>query len=70
MDEPMTFCGYASKMTYIDESRYNFRTGVQDTNWEYLYRILNNLKDIEGYAGSFDAGSHGSLAGCPLYGCR
>ena len=47
MDEPMTFCGYASKMTYIDESRYNFRTGVQDTNWEYLYRILNNLKDIE-----------------------
>ena len=26
MDEPMTFCGYASKMTYIDESRYNFRT--------------------------------------------
>lgn len=47
MDEPMTFCGYAAKMTYIDESRYNFRTGVQDTNWEYLYRIFNNVKDIQ-----------------------
>jgi len=47
MDEPMTFCGYASKMTYIDEARYNFRPGVQDTNWEYLYRILNNVKDIQ-----------------------
>lgn len=47
MDEPMTFCGYASKMTYIDEARYNYRTNVQDTNWEYLYRILTNVKDIE-----------------------
>lgn len=47
MDEPMTFCGYAAKMTYIDESRYNFRTGVQDANWEYLYRIYNNIKDIQ-----------------------
>jgi hypothetical protein len=47
MDEPMTFCGYAAKMTYIDEARYRFRTGVQDTNWEYLYRIITNLKDIQ-----------------------
>lgn len=51
LDEPMTFCGYVSKMSYIDESRYSFRTGVQDSNWEYLYRILNNVMDIQRRAG-------------------
>lgn len=34
-------------MTYIDESRYNFHTGVQDTDWGYLHRMLNSLKDIK-----------------------
>ena len=47
MDEPMTFCGYASKMSYIDESRYNYRTNIQDANWEYVYRILNNVMDLQ-----------------------
>lgn len=51
LDEPMSFCGYISKMSYIDESRYNYRTGVQDSNWAYLYRILNNVMDIQRRAG-------------------
>ena len=52
MDEPMSFCGYVAKMSYIDEARYNFRTGVQDANWEYVYRILNNVMDIQRKAGT------------------
>lgn len=47
LDEPCTFCGYVSKAAYIDESKYMFRAGVQDTNWEYLYRILNNIRTIQ-----------------------
>lgn len=47
LDEPMTFCGYISKMGYIDEARYQFRPGVQDSNWAYVYRILNNIRDIQ-----------------------
>lgn len=47
MDEPMSFGGYVAKMSYIDESRYLFRPGVQDTNWEYIYRVFNNLMDIQ-----------------------
>ncbi|MBR6621967.1 MAG: SusD/RagB family nutrient-binding outer membrane lipoprotein [Bacteroides sp.] len=47
MDEPMTFCGYAAKMSYIDESRYSYRTGVQDSNWADMYRNLNNVMDIQ-----------------------
>lgn len=50
MDEPMTFCGYAAKMSYIDESRYSYRTNIQDNNWEYVYRILNNVMDLQGRA--------------------
>lgn len=52
LDEPMTFCAYAAKMAYIDESRYNYRSGVQDTNWEYVYRVLNNVMDIQRHAES------------------
>ena len=51
MDEPMTFCGYAAKMAYIDESRYQYRTGVQDSNWSYIYRIMNNIMDLQRRAG-------------------
>lgn len=51
MDEPMTFAGYVSKMSYIDEARYNFRTGVQDANWAYVYRALNNVMDLQRRAG-------------------
>ena len=47
MDEPMSFGGYVAKMSYIDEARYLFRPGVQDTNWEHIYRVLNNVMDIQ-----------------------
>lgn len=46
-DEPATFCGYMSKMSYIDEAKYLYRSGVQDDNWEYIYRLLNNIMDIQ-----------------------
>ncbi|MCF0159275.1 MAG: SusD/RagB family nutrient-binding outer membrane lipoprotein [Bacteroidaceae bacterium] len=46
-DEPMTFCGYVSKASYIDESRYQYRPGVQDSNWAYVYRILNNIRTLQ-----------------------
>lgn len=50
LDEPMSFCGYVSKMSYIDEAKYQYRTGVQDSNWAYVYRILNNIMDLQGRA--------------------
>lgn len=50
LDEPMTFCGYVSKQSNIDESRYQYRTGVQDSNWSYIYRTMNNIMDIQGRA--------------------
>lgn len=46
-DEPMTFCGYISKMNYIDEARYQFRPGVQDSNWRYLYESVVNFRDVQ-----------------------
>ncbi|MBQ2855897.1 MAG: SusD/RagB family nutrient-binding outer membrane lipoprotein, partial [Bacteroidaceae bacterium] len=50
LDEPMTFCGYVSKQSYIDESRYQYRTGVQDSNWSYIYRTMNNIMDLQSRA--------------------
>jgi hypothetical protein len=50
LDEPASFCGYVAKMSYIDEARYQFRAGVQDTNWEYTYEILLNLRDVQARA--------------------
>ena len=47
LDEPCAFAGYVAKMSYIDEARYQFRPGVQNNNWAYVYRILNNVKDIK-----------------------
>ena len=47
LDEPCSFCGYVAKMSYIDEARYQYRAGVQTTHWEYIYRILNNVMDIQ-----------------------
>jgi len=50
LDEPAGFAGYVAKMSYIDEAKYQFRPGVQDTNWQYFYRILLNLRDVQGRA--------------------
>ncbi|MDR1860017.1 MAG: SusD/RagB family nutrient-binding outer membrane lipoprotein [Bacteroidales bacterium] len=47
LDEPCTFAGYVSKLNYIDEARYEFRAGVQDTDWEDIYLTLNTLRDIQ-----------------------
>lgn len=47
LDEPMTFGAYAAKMAYIDESRYDYRVSTQENNWTYVYRILNNIMDIQ-----------------------
>ncbi|MDR0756869.1 MAG: SusD/RagB family nutrient-binding outer membrane lipoprotein [Tannerella sp.] len=50
LDEPCAFAGYVAKMSYIDEARYQFRAGVQDSNWSYIYRTLLNLRDIQARA--------------------
>jgi hypothetical protein len=48
LDEPAAFAGYVAKMSYIDESRYQFRPGIQDNSWIYVYRnMLNNLRSIQ-----------------------
>ncbi|MDR1557050.1 MAG: SusD/RagB family nutrient-binding outer membrane lipoprotein [Tannerellaceae bacterium] len=50
LDEPCAFAGYVAKMSYIDEARYQFRAGVQDSNWSYIYRTLINLRKIQSIA--------------------
>ena len=47
LDEPGSFSGFVAKMNYIDEARYQFRPGVQDTNWRNFYRILLNLREVQ-----------------------
>ena len=46
MNEPSTYGGHLTKIQYIDESRYEFRTGVVENKWYYVYLTLNNVKDI------------------------
>jgi len=50
LDEPAGFAGYVAKMSYIDEAKYQFRPGVQDTNWRVFYRILLNLREVQARA--------------------
>lgn len=50
LDEPAGFAGYVAKMSYIDEAKYQFRPNVQDTNWQYFYRVLLNLREIQARA--------------------
>jgi len=47
LDEPASFAGYVAKMNYIDESKYQFRAGVQDDNWRKMYRTLLNLREVQ-----------------------
>jgi len=47
LDEPASFAGFVAKMNYIDEAKYQFRPGVQDTDWRNVYRILLNLREIQ-----------------------
>lgn len=46
-DEPQAFCGYVSKMNYIDESKYQFRASVRESNWERLYAAFLNFRDVQ-----------------------
>ena len=55
LDEPAAFAGFVAKMNYIDESQYEFRTGVQDTNWRNFYRILLNLREVQKRSGELGA---------------
>ena len=50
LDEPCSFAGYVAKMSYIDEARYQFRPGVQDTDWNFVYKILLNLREVQARA--------------------
>lgn len=53
LDEPAGFAGYVAKMAYRDEARYQFRPGVQDTDWRVFYRILLNLREVQSRAQEF-----------------
>jgi len=55
LDEPCAFAGYVAKLNYIDESRYQFRTGIQDSNWAEIYTCLNTLRDIQAKAAELGA---------------
>jgi hypothetical protein len=50
LDEPCTFAGYAAKLNYIDEAKYQFRPGIQDNSWAYIYRILLNARELQAKA--------------------
>lgn len=47
MNEPSTYGGHLTKIQYIDESRYEFRTGVVENKWYYVYLTYSNVKDME-----------------------
>jgi hypothetical protein len=54
LDEPAAFAGYVAKMSYIDEARYQFRPGVQDSNWSHIYReLLKNLRLVQSRSEGF-----------------
>ncbi|HHV86724.1 MAG TPA: SusD/RagB family nutrient-binding outer membrane lipoprotein [Petrimonas sp.] len=46
MNETSTYAGHLTKIQYIDEARYNFRPGVVENKWYYVYRVLNNVNEI------------------------
>ncbi len=46
MNETSTYAGHLTKIQYIDEARYNFRPGVVENKWYYLYITLNNVNEI------------------------
>ncbi|MCD7976505.1 MAG: SusD/RagB family nutrient-binding outer membrane lipoprotein [Tannerellaceae bacterium] len=46
-DEPQSFCGYVSKMNYIDEAKYQYRASIRESNWEYLYGAFLNFRDVQ-----------------------
>lgn len=46
IDEPESYSGQIAKIQYIDESRYQFRTGTVENMWTYLYRELKSLQVV------------------------
>lgn len=47
MNEPSTYGGHLAKIQYIDEARYEFRTGTVENKWYYIYLTYNNIKTVE-----------------------
>lgn len=50
MNEPSTYGAHLTKIQYIDESRYEFRPGVVENKWRYIYTTYANVKEIENRA--------------------
>lgn len=46
IDEPESYSGQIAKIQYIDESRYQFRSGTLENMWTYLYRELKSLQVV------------------------
>jgi len=47
LDEPASFGAYVAKLSYIDEAKYQFRPNIQDNSINYVYRTLENLRDMQ-----------------------
>lgn len=47
MNEPSTYGEHLTKIQYIDESRYEFRPGVVENKWYYIYLNYSNIKEVE-----------------------
>ncbi|MEG1545329.1 MAG: SusD/RagB family nutrient-binding outer membrane lipoprotein, partial [Tannerellaceae bacterium] len=62
MNEPSTYAGYLSRIQYIDESRYEFRTETIENKWYYIYLTYNNAKTIEKRAAAEGAVNMESVA--------
>ena len=46
IDEPESYSGQIAKIQYIDETRYQFRTGTVENMWTYLYREVKSLQVV------------------------
>lgn len=62
MNEPSTYGGHLTKIQYIDESRYEYRPGVVENKWYYIYLTHNNAKTIEKRAAAESAVNMESVA--------
>ncbi len=47
MNEPSTYAGFLTKIQYIDESRYVFRSGNVENKWEYCNMLLSNIASLK-----------------------
>jgi hypothetical protein len=62
MNDCSTYGGHLTKIQYIDESRYEFRSGIIETKWEDIYVTYNNVKALEQRAAEEDLTNMAAVA--------